>query len=62
MEFLTGMNIVLMFMNLGMTVYIHSSHLFGRDKKSYTPVPTLDDLDTDTSPIDNSKSKNTYFS
>ena len=30
MEFLTGMNIVLTLMNVGMITYIHTAHLFKR--------------------------------
>ena len=60
MEFLTGLNIVITLMNVGMITYIHTTHLFKQGHmNTRTIVEDVDDEECDVS--DDSKDS-TYFS
>lgn len=48
MEFLTGMNIVLVLMNIGMLTYIHTSHVFNQNTKNLRTTEGDADNDEDT--------------
>lgn len=66
MEFLTGLNLVIALMNVGMITYIHTSHLFTVAKDATNYRITRDDLDSDECDTSDDTSddikERTYFS
>jgi len=58
MEFLTGMNIVLALMNIGMITYIHTSYLFSKENVNYRTMNEGDVCNDEPDTSDDS----TYFS